>query len=81
MSPSGDFFSQSPPAAILPDEKYIKDVSEGQLEIFTFGQIDYTDIFDRPHWTRFCYRLNPADWVWNIYDAYNDADENDQAEK
>jgi hypothetical protein len=70
MAPNGDYFSQSN-TPIPVTEDMMKELDAGRAVYFLFGQIDYSDIFKKPHWTRFCYRLNPKNGTWNAHTTQN----------
>jgi hypothetical protein len=74
MPPNGDYFSEGPTTTVVTKEHF-ENIKEGRLTIFVFGKITYDDIFKCPHWTLFCYRMNPVNWVWEIYKSHNDTDE------
>jgi hypothetical protein len=42
--------------------------------VYFFGEILYLDVFDRPHFTRFCMRVNPDLQGSTWCDTYNEAD-------
>jgi len=46
--------------------------------LYVFGRVDYTDIFGCPHWTTFCYFLDPRDNLhsYSACKEHNDADDN-----
>ena len=72
MPPAGDYFSTNSTGVV--DAEGFGRIQSGQLRIYVFGKISYEDIFGAPHQVRFCYRLNPVNWVWEVYATYNDAD-------
>jgi hypothetical protein len=48
--------------------------------LYTFGQVDYWDIFGARHWTHFCYYFDPGNGPtlsqWETCSRYNDTDKN-----
>jgi hypothetical protein len=46
-------------------------------QVFVFGKVWYEDIFNRPHWMRFCYFWDPKYQSYTAYKKYNDEDEDD----
>jgi hypothetical protein len=42
--------------------------------LFVFGRIDYADIFDRKHWTTFCYSYDVTKTEYSYCEKHNDAD-------
>jgi len=59
-------------------EEDFEQVKNGDVRIFLFGKITYEDVFKCPHWTSFCWVLNPtnpdrAKWTWDAYTVGNDA--------
>lgn len=56
------------------------DLISGAQRFYVFGRFDYTDVFDRPHWTKFCMFLDTRLVVlqsgrtgFGVCDFYNDA--------
>lgn len=54
----------------------IQNIKDGKFFIYVFGEIHYTDIFQRAHITHYCGVLNPnvSPPSYNACDTYNDAD-------
>jgi hypothetical protein len=50
-------------------------IKSGQLVIFFHGKMTYRDIFNCPHWTTFCLRLDPS-LKFTSCEKGNDADDN-----
>ncbi len=40
---------------------------------YVYGVIEYSDIFNKPHKTRFCYQNIPLTAEWNLCPTFNDA--------
>jgi hypothetical protein len=57
-------------------EEWIDSFKSGKWGICVFGIITYYDIFGIDHWTKFCYMLDPRNWLWSIHHIGNDADTN-----
>lgn len=58
-----------------PTQEDIDSIKAGTTEIVVFGRMDYLDVFKRPHWAIFCYRL-ARDLSWISCNEHNDADNN-----
>jgi hypothetical protein len=44
------------------------------LLFYVFGKITYVDVFNVPHWTTYCMRLQPTDPIgFSPCEVYNDA--------
>ncbi|MBZ5530070.1 MAG: hypothetical protein LAO20_01445 [Acidobacteriia bacterium] len=51
------------------------DVLNGRSTIYVFGIITYVDIFNRNHWTHFCFWYAPWEKRFLTCDTYNDTDD------
>lgn len=58
-----------------PTKEDIDAIKTGKVDIYTFGRMDYVDIFKTPHWAVFCFKLTP-DLVWINCKSHNDTDNN-----
>lgn len=52
------------------------EISNGRLQIFVHGRVEYKDIFQAPHWFTFCARLNvPFDERFGACADHNETDD------
>jgi hypothetical protein len=49
----------------LTDEEF-RDVQNGSQTVYIHGRVSYEDVFDHPHWFRFCYNLLPHSSEWAL---------------
>ena len=56
-----------------PTKQDIADLKSGERIFYLFGMINYSDIFDKPHSTKFCVRLMPSLDVFGSCKTYNEA--------
>jgi hypothetical protein len=61
----------APPAPILPAD--LQPATPDRLEIYVLGYIEYTDIFSKTHWTKFCVYNVPGSDKWTFCPTFNDA--------
>jgi hypothetical protein len=51
-------------------------ILEGK-KIYIYGRIDYTDIFRKTRWTKFCFVNTPGTEAWSFCPTYNATDQQD----
>lgn len=49
-------------------------ITSGQLTIYVYGTICYSDVFRRDHWTEFCDILNPKTLEFDVCATHNEMD-------
>lgn len=81
MAPDTEYGSVGIGKGEIHEEDFER-VKDGSVRVFVFGKITYEDVFKCPHWTKFCWVLDPsnpdrAKWTWNAYTVGNDADTNE----
>jgi hypothetical protein len=76
LAPNGDYLSTvSPTSGQSLSQASMDDIKSGKFKIFVYGTITYDDVFNCPHWTKFCVHLQ-SDLKYESCDRHNDADEN-----
>jgi hypothetical protein len=61
--------------SITPED--MSNLTANRANLYSFGIVEYTDIFDIKHWTTFCYRsLSLIDLNLVACSGWNDADRN-----
>lgn len=76
LSPNAEYVAKGYSSVPLTQAES-DNIKSGEMLIYTFGKITYTDIFDCPHWTTFCSYLKPGDWKqYEICLQNNDTDDN-----
>lgn len=63
--------SPAPPAAALPAD--MQPATPDRYEFYVLGYIEYTDIFQKTHWTKFCVYNVPGTDRWTFCPTFNDA--------
>ena len=63
----------SAPCSLKLTPKHCAFLNAGALRLYYFGRIEYRDIFNYRHSTRFCALYNPQRGVFQYYGKYNDA--------
>jgi len=61
----------APPALAVPADMQI--ATPDRWEYYVFGYIEYTDIFNKTHWTKFCVYNVPGSDRWSFCPTFNDA--------
>jgi len=64
----------TPPSNIIKTEDTIRLWHEYGIEFYVYGIINYDDIFNKHHCTRFCYTYNPDKNSYRTCVEHNDAD-------
>lgn len=74
LAPNAQYESMTDPLENSPfSQEQIDNIRDNQ-ELFVFGRVDYADVFDRGHWTTFCYRYNVKSGEYLYCRTHNDAD-------
>jgi hypothetical protein len=78
MAPDTEYPSETVGVGLV-GENDLQLVKKGDIRVFVFGTITYSDVFGCEHWTKFCWVLNPshpdrAHWAYSAYKIGNDAD-------
>jgi len=74
LAPNADYESITDPLEGSPfSQEQIDNIRDNQ-ELFVFGRIDYVDVFERKHWTTFCYRYSVRNAQYSYCEKHNDAD-------
>ena len=56
------------------DQSGIDVIDRGDVTIYVFGRVCYRDVFNKPHWMRFCNLYNHKDNSYYACDTYNEVD-------
>jgi hypothetical protein len=75
LAPNGTF-NQLLEIGKMSDED-IRSLSEPTTVFFYYGKLSYWDIFGCEHWTKFCYRAYPLTGRYDLWESWNDADDNE----
>ena len=74
LAPNAEYESVTEPFELSPfTQEQIDNIRDNQA-LFVFGRIDYADVFDRGHWTTFCYRYGFPSGEYGYCENHNDAD-------
>jgi|GEM_PF-1407628 len=63
--------SPAPPTVALPAD--MQGAAPDRYEFYVFGYIEYIDIFQKTHWTKFCVYNVPGTDRWTYCPTFNDA--------
>jgi hypothetical protein len=72
MYPGTTISFNAPDNQILPAE-FEQKIKRGEVLLYFIGRIEYMDVFNNPHTTKFCGRYYPVTNRVDICDTYNDA--------
>jgi hypothetical protein len=72
LAPNGEYELLTDPTRSF-NQQEIENIRDNG-DFFVFGRIDYTDVFDRSHWTTFCFRYDLLTDGYDHYGKHNDAD-------
>jgi hypothetical protein len=61
-----------PPPLVKAD---IDGATNGAYTVHVIGKVSYDDIFNRSHWTTFCFQLTPNAKAWTACVKYNETDD------
>ena len=79
LPPGEEVYAQSVVTEKSPtglSERGVELIKSGRQTVYVFGTIWYADVFNVPHWTRFCNYLNPTTLAFDVCRQNNAVDTN-----